>query len=192
MKLAQKLLPFATPPVRVSSKRHSCPPPFVFTNRTELTWGWLHWRQFMCLFDSRGYGYWKCNFPMTPHTHLLGRSVCLSEFLSYWEIMTDRPTDRVIEKVTIPARVHFMAIFVWCIIVMLYLSLSMLSFMAVSWTIYVCRSRSLWLSNEEPSVSSPHCLLPNQTLVILNIMNNIWNDIGVLNSYETQPKRPSF
>ena len=27
VKLAQKLLPFATPPVRVSSKRHSCPPP---------------------------------------------------------------------------------------------------------------------------------------------------------------------
>ena len=30
MKLAQKLLPFATPPVSVSSKRHSCPPPFNF------------------------------------------------------------------------------------------------------------------------------------------------------------------
>ena len=28
VKLAQKLIPFATPPVRVSSKRHSCPPPF--------------------------------------------------------------------------------------------------------------------------------------------------------------------
>ena len=28
MKLAQKLLPFATPPVRVSSKRHSRTPPF--------------------------------------------------------------------------------------------------------------------------------------------------------------------
>ena len=30
VKLAQKLLPFATPPVRVSSKRHSAPPPFLF------------------------------------------------------------------------------------------------------------------------------------------------------------------
>ena len=31
VKLAQKLLPFATPPVRVSSKRHSSPPPFAIT-----------------------------------------------------------------------------------------------------------------------------------------------------------------
>ena len=30
MKLAQKLLPFATPPVRVSSKRYSIPPPLPF------------------------------------------------------------------------------------------------------------------------------------------------------------------
>ena len=35
VKLAQKLLPFATPPVSVSSKRHSVPPPFIINTSSK-------------------------------------------------------------------------------------------------------------------------------------------------------------